>query len=157
MYSGTVWKLFGWTTTPACTLYTAAADSIAHTITEEVNFDTERYDPFGWHSGVNPNRVTPTIPGWYSMTMSANLEAGVAYTRVLVGPRKNGALWTPVERVDIDVSSGTGWSPAFTVSTGFVTMNGTTDYLSAAVFHTNGSSLARTVTATLTVEWKANL
>jgi len=93
-------------------------------------------DPLNWHSEItNNSRITPTYPGWYSVTFNTSLTGSV-YERVrhiLV----NGAGVDSVSD-GITTTEGSGVRAGVTAT---VYCNGTTDYIETAVYQASGVSV----------------
>lgn len=107
---------------PTCVLENAAVSLVSGTPLQ-IPFTSEVTDLNGWHStSVNNSRITPNIAGTYLVTMQIN-DISTTVTRSLVALYKNGANTTiPIQ------SDTTGIFDDFS-AVGFVTVNGTTDYL----------------------------
>jgi hypothetical protein len=114
-----------------------------------VTFGTEVLDPLNWHSTVtNTSRVTPTIAGYYFVTLQLNDVTGAGQTRALMRCNKNGTDISPV-RIQMDTN---GTDDDFSLS-GYISLNGTTDYVEMNILQTNTSSASRTITARFTVQF----
>lgn len=105
---------------------------------------TESTDTLGWHSPtVNPERVTPNVAGLYRVIATSQTAANVTGNRrVLI--MKNGSAYAESTFASVNTLSTNS-------ATAVMTMNGTTDYITAQTDQNSGSSL--TVTAQLSVEY----
>lgn len=133
---------------PLCILENASMVIPAATTTQ-VTFSTEVLDPLNWHSTTtNTSRVTPTIAGYYFVTLQLNdITSGGALTRALMSLIKNGAALAIPIQMDTEGSSDDFAFP------GYVYCNGTTDYVEMRVFQTNAGSTSRTISARFTVQY----
>jgi hypothetical protein len=133
---------------PLCILENSAM-AIPAGVGTNVTFGTEVLDPLNWHSTVtNTSRVTPNIAGYYFVTLQLNDVSGAGQTRALMRCNKNGADISPV-RIQMDTN---GSDDDFALS-GYVSLNGTTDYVEMNILQTNSSSATRTTTARFTVQF----
>jgi hypothetical protein len=133
---------------PLCILENALM-AIPASTTTQVTFSTEVLDPLNWHStSVNTSRVTPTISGYYFVTLQLNdIASAGALTRALMSLIKNGAALAIPIQMDT-----TGEDDDFALS-GYVFCNGTTDYVEMRVFQTNAGSTSRSISARFTVQY----
>ena len=123
---------------PRCFLYQTATSSFPTSGTAAVvTFDTEQSDPLGWHSTVtNTERVTPTIPGWY------HVSAGVCYASNATGYRFGQILVNGnTIAAEVRVPSTSAVQVPVNLS-GYVQLNGTTDYVLLRGLQTSGGSLS---------------
>jgi hypothetical protein len=128
-----------------CQLSMSATQSISNNTTTTVSWDTEDLDPRGWHTGGAPTVITPTIAGWYEVTVDFEWGSDTDYTRRFVEVQKTGASLTPAARNDI----GSGATvPTGVMNDSFtsrlISMNGSSDTLRVQVFQTNTSTGANT-------------
>jgi len=157
MYDGADWVLYAWTSAPRC-LLGKVGHSTTHNVSGQVALDIEYYDTFGWHTGGAPTRITPTIPGFYSVHIQASHTIVASdYSRVLLGCNRNGvAIITG--RFDHGFSaSGATWSPRGFGAHFEFELNGTTDYVEVDMYQTNAAAAARSFTVVVAVEWKSHL
>lgn len=105
---------------------------------------TEVLDPLSFGSGAD--QIVPNIPGWYRVSVDANFGSNATGTRN-IRILKNAANTTG-GRITI-TPSGVNYSGA-SVTT-LVSMNGTSDYLTAEVMQSSGSAL--TADVAVRVEW----
>ena len=133
---------------PLCILENASM-AIPASVATNVTFSTEVLDPLNWHStSTNTSRVTPTISGYYFVTMQYNdITAAGALTRALARLNKNGATLSIPIQMDTP-----GDNDDFAIP-GYVFCNGTTDYVEMNVLQTNGASTSRTISARFTVQY----
>jgi hypothetical protein len=112
---------------------------------------TEDLDTLGWHENtVAPERITPTIAGWYQVGWSCEWQTDTDYVRVFSELQKNEAVLSPARRIEGPVAT----APHHYTGGGLVQMNGTTDRFRITVFQDNTSGNANTVSAVFTVELK---
>ena len=105
---------------PLCVVENTAS-TLTDGVATDIAYTSELIDPLGWHSNsTNTSRITPTIAGYYLVTIVINNVGGT--TRALTGVFKNGAATNPPIFMDTP-----GTIDDFTV-TGFVYANGTSDY-----------------------------
>jgi hypothetical protein len=125
--------------------------SIGNNSLTVLSFDTEDLDDFGWHAGGSPTLITPTIAGWYRVTLSSSWQGDTDYTRILVLLEKNSAGTTPSRRSDqgLRLTSSTHEIPA---AWPLVQMNGSSDNFRIQVLQANTSTGSNTVDACLLVE-----
>jgi hypothetical protein len=135
-----------------CQLRQSATQSITNNSVTVVLFDTEDLDPLGWHStSSNTERVTPTIAGWYRMTVNLSWGNDGDYIRHLCTFLKNGVGLSP----NIYAENGTiaiAGTPSFMLPSVLIQLNGSTDYFSLSVYQQNTSAGANTVQCRLLVE-----
>ena len=115
--SGLKWAASGTTEGGAFSVYRTASQTISNSTITKVQFNTEAYDAGGnWDSSTN-YRFTPTVAGYYALSMGLQPESGSDFYGYLY---KNGSvlhrLWGAFGSV---VASGTAQ----------VYLNGTTDYI----------------------------
>lgn len=133
---------------PCTQVQMSAAQSIGNNSFTTVAFDTEALDVAGWHdNAVNSSRVTPTIPGWYRVTVHGGWGAGTDYSRQIQAVTRNGSLLY-LDDVSIASNGATVKPSTFPL----IKANGTTDYLGVQVYQLNSASASRTWQGTLTVE-----
>lgn len=88
---------------------------------------SEELDTHGFHSNeTNNTRITPTVPGYYKLSVTASFAAG-AITQIVAGVRKNATSISPFNTTRPDPTSAASTSRASTI----VSANGTTDYFEA--------------------------
>lgn len=105
---------------------------------------TEQTDTLGWHNpSTNPDRVTPNVAGVYRVTASSQTAANVTGNRRVQISRNS----TPYAEVTLASAASNSTNGV----TAVMTLNGTTDYVTAQTDQGSGSSL--TVTAQLSVEF----
>ena len=111
--------------------------SLVDGVQQQVAFTVEMTDLNGWHStSTNTNRITPNISGTFLVTAQINDVSGT--TRALMEVYKNGAVLSGTPRVITDT---TGAFDDFN-TVGFVTLNGTTDYLTLNCLVTGANKTA---------------
>ena len=117
--------------TPAFRATMSATQSIANVTMVTVAYDTESYDTDNCYD-TSTYRFTPNVAGKYlviaSFALNANLSSGTFIIRIA----KNGA---EVSRANIVLSSSTS-NP---ISTSFLELNGSSDYIEAQGYQATGS------------------
>jgi hypothetical protein len=122
---------------PTCVL-TNTSVSLINGTQQQVPFTVEMTDLNNWHSTTtNTERITPNIAGTYLVTAQINDVSG-SVTRALIEIYKNGAPLSGTPRVMTDTP---GTIDDFN-AVGFVTMNGTTDYLTVNALVTGANKTA---------------
>jgi hypothetical protein len=124
-----------------CHVYQTSVQSLANASQAAINFQSEAYDPFGWHStSVNIARVIPNIAGTY------HVSGMIAYAVNSTGDRtahikKNGAALDSMAYGGQRASATSLASGMAYVAGGTVSMNGTTDYVELYGIQNSGGSL----------------
>jgi hypothetical protein len=124
-----------------CHVYQTSVQTLTTAVQAVINFQSEAYDPFGWHStSLNIARVIPNIPGTYSV------KGMVAYAVNATGDRtahikKNGAALDSMPYGGQRASSTSLASGMAYAMGGTVAMNGTTDYLELYGIQNSGGNL----------------
>ena len=121
---------------PAFRAYLNDTTAIAHQILTVMPFDVETFDTDGCYS-TSTYKFIPTVAGTYCVGMGVNINIGD--TKSLYGyVLKNGTAYTDAV-CTIAAQHATATWGGINVS-GLVAMNGSSDWLSAAVYHSHGSS-----------------
>lgn len=113
---------------PLVRLIQQSAQSIASGTATALTFgaSSEDIDTNSFHdTATNTSRVTPTVAGYYEVTVTASFATGASsYTQITAAAAKNGTRAAPqdIRRPD----AGTSATNAQTTAT--LTANGTTDY-----------------------------
>ena len=155
VWDGSEWQLQSWIAPPACVLAMSTTQLIPFNVTTLLSWNTEVYDPHGWHSAGAPNNIVPTLPGLYQLTVATDWQRVADYSRALVGPFVNAANPTPLERHDHAYAAAATWVPgSIPVTSTPFSLDGN-DIVTVQVYQTNAASAARTVRARMTLEWKA--
>lgn len=119
-------------------------------------FDTEQYDPQGWHSAGNPTRITPNVLGLYKATALLEWSARSDYTRRLIDVNLNGAaISNPIHRAET-VNVGNLASPVSLV-TPLILLDGIDDYVELRVYQTNTAAATVTIRPILLLELEVPL
>jgi hypothetical protein len=125
---------------PSIRAYRNSAASLAHNVLTKwaFSFVDAGYDPSGCYN-TSTYRFTPTVKGFYSVSMKGALATGGSNVAFICQIQKNGSTLSSM------VSGGTGGTGGdLAVShTDFVIMNGTTDYLEGCFYqydYTAGAS-----------------
>jgi hypothetical protein len=131
--------------TQVAVLTQAAAQSIAHNTETAATFaaGSQTYLPFGGHStSSNNTRLVAPFPGRYAITGVGGFDpSSTGYRQALV--RKNGSGIAGSQVRNIPLSAV--WTVGPTVAS--ASLNGTTDYVELALFHTHGSNLSTAISA----------
>lgn len=140
LYYGSYWGFYPGT--PVAVIYATVDQSIPNGAFADVNFDSEVFDRLDGHSTVsNTHRYTPPIPGIYEV------RAGVSFVGHTVGFRAVFITKNTAQQLGPDGSVGSPGTERATVNTvSIVTLNGTTDYVSATVYQDAGGPLSITNT-----------
>lgn len=94
---------------------------------------TETADVSGWHdTSTNSERITPDIAGLYLVTYFLETDIVTFNARLFITMDKNGAAYQVVNMGSPGYPSAGGSS--------FITMNGTTDYISMRAWQNSGTS-----------------
>lgn len=135
---------------PSCQV-SRLGQSVAHNTVTNLLFTSEDFDPLGWHStSVNTDRITPTIAGWYRVTLTVAYASDTDLARVRSAIFASNIGEVIVEDRPYDVPAGIGISVA--IVSRLVRMNGSTDYFAGLAYQANTSTGANSVNAWLTVE-----
>lgn len=135
----------------ACAVYQSSPQNITHNTATALNFNAEDLDPAGWHSTVsNTSHVTPTVAGWYQVTLECGWASDTDYTALRQYVTKNGGggVWGDI-RLPLPAAT---IIPALTCTTALISLNGSTDYVEGNVLQTNTSTGTNGVTARMTVQ-----
>lgn len=146
------------TDTPLCQLFQTSTQSIPDNVTTALTFTgTEDIDTHNFHDPVtNPERITPTVPGYYRVTASYGTPTATTITTVLLNIAKNGTAVKAARRPYTSTSEPTSTR---TLETEIIlTANGTTDYFSATALQDNTANTAQssgsgTTASSLSAEW----
>lgn len=128
VYTGSSWIQPKSPAVPVGKLHQTVAQSLGNGSPTAITFGTGStdFDSHSFHSeSTNNSRVTPTVPGYYSVTGHLAVSNGSSsYTQLSAAIAKNGNRTRPqaVMRPDVTVSGGTA------ATTVIVDCNGTTDY-----------------------------
>lgn len=147
---------------PLVRLIQAATQSLSNTTLTALTFgaSSEDVDTHGFHdTGSNTSRVTPTVAGWYriSVTVVFGTTTAVSAIRAMVG--KNGvAVPSLTSNKPVAATS----APITASANALQQANGSTDYFEALALQTSGGSLSTSVAAnglvsTLEVEFVRGL
>lgn len=134
-----------------CLLRMSTPQSLTSSTVTALSFDTEDLDPRGWHAGGSPTLVTPTIAGWYEVTLSTQFQSDTDYIDILLEIQKNTAATTPPQTLRV-TGAATTWVPGLPLATTPIQMNGSSDTIRATARQQNTSAGAQTVNAGLFVK-----
>lgn len=133
---------------PICQLFQTAAQTLTDNTTTALTFTgTEDIDTHNFHDPVtNPDRITPTVPGYYRVTATYGSATLATQVTVLLTITKNGTGMSVGRRPTV----GTTPTGIATLATEIImTANGSTDYFSATALQDNtASSSQATATGT---------
>ena len=127
---------------PIVKLVQQSAQALADNTEAAITFGagSEVVDSHGFHdTGVNPSRITPNRPGWYTLRGTLTLPALTTYASVQVGIRKNGANVASVVR---DGPNATGSARSLQVAV-LEQANGTTDFFEVSALQDNTANTAQ--------------
>lgn len=106
---------------PICSVRRGASTTVGADTATSVNFNSSivQTDPYGWYDTAEPTRVTPNVPGWYSVTGGVNFPntATIDFRQVAL---KADGIYFAVNRSDMLTSSswiGTVSSPYYSDGT----------------------------------------
>lgn len=116
-------------------------------------FTSEQYDPLNWHSNTtNNSRITPTIAGFYRVSVNFSFGTGSDYIRLLVDVYKNGGL-NGGFRIFDGIGIGTGATQrVMSLATPLIQINGTGDYFEVRPYQLNTSTGTNVFGTTCLVE-----
>lgn len=118
---------------PLTCLSKVAAQSIPTSARTDITFTTEDIDVLDWHSNVtNTERITPTIAGWYNVTVIGTYDASLA-ARIIFGINRSGSQYAKYDVIGNTSANGA------TVSANMY-LNGTTDYVTFETYQFSGSN-----------------
>lgn len=124
---------------PAFAAYANASTSLPNTTITKVNFQVEEFDT---NSNFASSRFTPTVAGYYQ------INASVQFTGSTTNPvcyiTKNGT------QVKCGSYVAGSFSGPVSVASGLVFLNGSTDYVEVAAYHSTGSAVNTTAAADTT-------
>lgn len=139
--------------TAICIAQRTAAQSVVDNTTVDLALTgTDLLDPNAWHdpAGGAPERITPTIAGWYLVIGHAEFTSATTTTaRRVTRIAKNG---TAVHQgIDVAVATGLASLQAQD-ATATVSLNGSTDFVTLQVFQDDTGGSARNFTGFLSAQ-----
>lgn len=146
-------KLQGYTSNleAICRLSRDGVQGITDSTLSAINFSADDLDPRDWHStGVNPNRVTPDIAGWYEVTFEVRWANDTDYTALRQFVAKNGATGTQFGEFRWNTAAVSA-TPSFVTVT-HIELDGSTDYVEGYVSQSNTNAAQNNVTARFAVK-----
>lgn len=132
---------------PFVRLVQQAAQSIPSNASTALTFGagSEIYDSHNMHDTVTNNtRITPTVPGWYRLTVTYWSAGATTMTAMYAAVAKNGVQVDPINRPRQDPVTTTTAPSAQVVTT--IDANGTTDYFEAMANQVDSGAAARLTT-----------
>lgn len=134
---------------PICQLFQTAAQTITDNTSTALTFTgTEDIDTHNFHDpATNPERITPTVPGYYLVTASYGTATPATMVTILLSILKNATIIKGARRP----FTGTTTTSSQTIDTSIiVALNGSTDFVSATALQDNtGSASQATITGTV--------
>jgi hypothetical protein len=115
---------------PAFSAYANASTSIPNTAITKVNFQVEEFDTAGLFAS---SRFTPNVAGYYQLNASVQFSGST--TNPLCYITKNGS------QVKCGSYVAGSFSGPVSVASGLVYLNGSTDYVEVAAYHSTGSAV----------------
>lgn len=132
-----------------CVTSRVAAAGLSSGAATNINWDTDDLDPLAWHStGVNPDRVLPSIAGWYEATVRTDLATDTDYTQIRTRILRTGGAVVADHRWLWTIAAGA--QAQSTASTPFL-MNGSSEYVVVEVTQTNGNAAANNFTGAMSL------
>ena len=123
-----------------CRIHQATPQTIPHAGSGTfIEFDTVDYDPFGFFDTITPDRVTPTVPGWYTFVGRVVYTANATSRRACF-INTNGTLAAPGTLGGQSLQTPAGGS-CQVQGVGAGLMNGTTDYAGVRALQNSGIAL----------------
>ena len=123
------------TDAPAFTAYLGTTQSISSAIFTKLQIDTKEFDTTNDYDNTTNYRYTPSVEGYYLVTMTGYLATMADAKSALSSIYKNGG---EIQRGVQTVQGATGDHTSN--ATTLVYMNGSTDYLEFYVWQFNGNS-----------------
>ena len=118
---------------PAFRAYRSTSQTITNTTITKIQFDTETFDTDSAYDNSTNYRFTPQVAGKYFFHASVRMSSfDTAVTNYQVYLYKNGSLHSRYGKESVSFAS-----PTNSVSD-IITMNGSTDYVEAFVYHNYG-------------------
>lgn len=128
-----------------CVVSTSTGNTLTSGTSATISWESEVLDPSGWFTSAAPTLITPTIAGWYQVSVSANIAADPEGDSTLFQVR--------VQRSSTDVfaysarpSAATTAGAQFFGTTPPLLMNGSSDTLRILAAQVNTDADARTYT-----------
>jgi hypothetical protein len=116
---------------PAFCATRSAAQSISANTYTKIQFNTEVFDTNSNYDPTTNYRFTPTVAGYYQITVNASTNASSASATAIY---KNGSNYREVYVSNPAIGSNA-------MITSLIFMNGTTDYVEAYIFQNSSSNL----------------
>lgn len=140
---------------PAASLVQAAAQGLTSSTVTALIWPTPTVDPTGMWSSLAPTKLTPKTAGYYSVTVACGFVPNATGARVIEICRNGQA--NVVNQVSLP-SAGAAFNTYVQVTSPYVFLNGTTDYVEAYVDQNSGVTPLNTVPAntTFSIKWESN-
>ena len=119
---------------PAFSAYLSSNQTISTGTDTKVQFNTEVFDTNSCYDNTTNYRFTPTVAGYYEVTVSVRDNTGAATGTIRAQIFKNGSAYT----TSIANNTTNGMT---SLATNLIYMNGSTDYLEGYIFQNSGSSM----------------
>lgn len=131
--SGNILLQYNGVAAPAFSAYLNTNQSIPTGVDTKVQFNTEVFDTASCYD-TSTYRFTPTVAGYYQVTVSVRDWTGASAGTIRANIWKNGS----VIATSIVLNNVNGMT---SMTTNLVYMNGSTDYLEGYMFQNSGSSM----------------
>lgn len=131
--SGNILLQYNGVAAPAFSAYLNTSQSIPTGVDTKVQFNTEVFDTASCYD-TSTYRFTPTVAGYYQVTVSVRDQTGAGAGTIRANIWKNGA----VIATSIVLNNANGMT---SMTTNLIYMNGSTDYLEGYMFQNSGSSM----------------
>jgi len=120
---------------PAFSAYLSSNQTISTATDTKVQFNTEVFDTNSCYDNTTNYRFTPTVAGYYEVTVSVRDNTGAATGTIRAQIFKNGSVYT----TSIANNTTNGMT---SLATNLIYMNGSTDYLEGYIFQNSGTNMS---------------
>ena len=134
-----------------CIVSTSTGNTLTSGSTATISWESEVLDPLGWFTGGAPTVITPTIAGYYTVSVAGSVAADpdADYTLFQIFVQKNAAT---VFAYSARPSAVTTANAQFFGTTPPILMNGTSDAFRIQSAQVNTDADARTYTGQFSVD-----
>jgi hypothetical protein len=132
---------------PLVRLVQTSAQSLTNSTLTALTFgaSSEDVDTHGFHdTGTNTSRVTPTIAGWYRISVTVVFPTTAAVSIIRAAAGKNGTAVAPLTSNKPVAATSTAVTAS---ATALQQANGSTDYFEGLALQTSGGALSTSVAA----------
>jgi len=119
---------------PAFSAYLSSNQVISTGVDTKVQFNTETFDTANCYDNTTNYRFTPTVAGYYEVTVAVRDQTGATAGTIRANIWKNGSVYS----TSIVSCTANGNTSA---TTNLIYMNGSTDYLEGYMFQNSGSNM----------------